>query len=1062
MRADARALTARLRLRPKCGKLEPIRPASINQTIEGISNVTCSRSTRLCLLGASSVLALLSTPALAQQSAQQSAAVATAPAAAAQAAAPAASAAGAQAPVPSAGGDSATVKEIVVLGVRGAQQAAIKEKLRAPQIVDSIVAEDIGKLPDNTIADSLQRVPGVEITRDAGEGSGVNIRGVPQVLTTLNGEIFLGGGGSTVSVGGDGQTFGGGGLTSAQPTLSDVPPALFAGVDVIKSPQASDLSGGIGGILALKTRRPLDLPDGLTMTGSAQGDYAFVSAKDNQSYSALVGWNQDGKFGGLISFSYTDETLANYHVNDSYSILPITSADLGFPVRPNAGPATNNTAFGSNDYYYQPVSYDFNNSTIQRQRLGIGSSFQYKIIPGLTATVDLNYLHYDNRDTIQEAQVNTNNATNVLQPGAIISSDGGLQNGTYALPHYQSHAENDFTHSDAGDTSFQLAYDNGGRFRGSIRYVGDAALQQTSNAFGDSIATQYVDTAHSGIITPTSGGLPTRVNQNGLPGPIIVNVQPNGSYPQANFITDVSNPANYQLQSSWANGSQTVAQINVGRADGSYDVGWGPLKTIDFGARYSDRFIKYTQFNYLSLEGGTGPQNEYYFHDSLIGDNNYPTGNPTIPGLSIIKQYPYSSLPSGYVSMVKIKGVNIPIPDINTAVMNNAVAYLNSIYPGEKAFEDPTQSYSVDEKETSGYIQGDFASTTPWLGLPFSGNFGVRIVNTQLHITNFITNGADYIGSTGSYNGVLDNLGENHFTNEYTDVLPNFNVSFDVTDNQKLRLAVNKAVARQDLGALGPGFSASYEANNGRNPNLPNSTQLFLQASSGNPNLQPFRSTNWQGSYEWYFHRSSLLSLALFYIDIASFPLQATVQEPEPDGDGVVRAGGPVTTTVNGGSASIKGLEAAYQQAFDFLPGVFSGLGTNINFTYSDSETNNFDSSGQRELLPNNSKFQVNGILFYQKGPWQGRIAYNWRSTEFVQAYGIGSGSSAQNLGIYAKPIGFLDASVSYDVNRHMTFFAQATNITQSSQQRYLQFPDVFYDENQYETRLTVGVRLRN
>lgn len=963
--------------------------------------------------------------------------------------------------VTTAGGDN-TVHEITVLGVRGAQQAAIREKQLAPQIVDSIVAEDIGKLPDNTIADSLQRVPGVEITRDAGEGSGVNIRGVPQVLTTLNGEIFLGGGGSTVAVGGDGQSFGGGALTSAQPTLSDVPPALFAGVDVIKSPQASDLSGGIGGILALKTRRPLDLQRGLTLTGSAQGDYAFVSDNANQSYSGLIGWNNDGKFGALFAFSYTDETLANYHVNDGYSILPVTSSDLGFPVRPTAGPQTNSTAFGSNDYYYQPVYYAFNNSTIDRQRLGLSSSFQYKILPGLVATVDLDYLHYDNRDSIQEMQVNTNNALNVLQPGATISSDGALLNGTYDLPHYQMHAENDFTHSDAGDTSFQLAYNNGGRFRGSIRYVGDAALQQTSNAFGDSIATQYVDTAHSGIITPTSNGLPTRVNQNGLPGPVVVSVQPNASYPQAQLITDVTNPANYQLQSSWANGSQTVAQINVGRADGSYDVNFGPLRTIDFGARYSDRSIKYTQFNYLSLEGGSGPNNEYYFHDSLISDTNFPTGNANIPGVSIIHQYPYSTLPAGYVSSVKIKGVNVALPDINTKVMNNAVAYLDSIYPGERPFEDPTQSYSVDEKETSGYIQADYASHLPFLGLPYSGNFGLRIVNTRLGITNFITNGADFIGSTGSYNGVLDNLGENHFTNDYTDVLPQFNVSFDVTDTQKFRLAVNKAVARQDLGALGPGFSASYEANNGRNPSLPNATQLFLQANSGNPDLQPFRSTNWQGSYEWYFHKGSLLSLAAFYIDVASFPLQQTVQEPEPDGDGVVRAGGPVTTTVNGGGASIKGLEAAYQQAFDFLPGIFSGLGTNINFTYSDSQTDNVDSTGQRELLPNNSKYQVNGILYYQKGPWQGRVAYNWRSTEFVQAYGIGSGTEAQNLGIYAKPIGFMDASISYDVNRHLTVYAQATNITQSNQQRYLEFPDVFYDENQYETRLFFGVRLRN
>ena len=137
-------------------------------------------------------------------------------------------------------------QDIVVTGVRGAQQKAINVKRDSAQIVDSIAVEDIGKLPDATIADSLQRVPGVQITRSAGEGASLNIRGLGQVLTTLNGEQFLGASN----------------ITGAQPNLTDVPSELFAGVDVIKSPTARNLSGGVSGIVDLKTRRPFDLPRG--------------------------------------------------------------------------------------------------------------------------------------------------------------------------------------------------------------------------------------------------------------------------------------------------------------------------------------------------------------------------------------------------------------------------------------------------------------------------------------------------------------------------------------------------------------------------------------------------------------------------------------------------------------------------------------------------------------------------------------------------------------------------------------------------------------------------------
>ncbi|MBE7218810.1 MAG: TonB-dependent receptor [Caulobacteraceae bacterium] len=947
----------------------------------------------------------------------------------------------------------ATGPDIVVLGVRGAQRAAINIKRTAPQIVDSIVAEDIGKLPDTTIADSLQRVPGVQITRDAGEGAGVNIRGIPQVLTTLNGELFLDAGAPTQQ---GGQSTAGSSIAQAQPNFGDVPPSLFAGVDVIKSPTADELSGGISGILALKTRRPLDLQRGLTGTLSAQGDYGFRTDSANQSYNGLLSYNANDKFGALIAFAYTKETLANYNPNTSYSFDQPTDQDVGFDLRKD-GVIGNSTALTSKDFYYQPIYYGLNNQTTERERTGINGSFQYKFGGGFTATADVAYLHLNQRDRVEEAEVVFHSKLNVLQPGASIAPDGALLNGTFNLPtdgdgFLQDHSFSGLTTSDATNVSLALDYNNGGRLRGSLRYVGAVAQQSFSSADVDSLGVQRTP------ITLPSGQV-VNADPNGLSN-VQVGVSTTGDSLGVTFPAAVGDPQYYNAQSTWANGNRTDANFNVVRGDAAYDTDWGPLKTLEIGARYGERIVKFNAYKEEEPEGGTDSSHLYYYNDSLIPDPNSPIGATIIPlkpfpslGNLVVQAHDF-----GPITGIPASG----LPFIDPKAMDNNTAFEQSLFGSAPiAYTDPTASYRVTEKETSGYVQADFRGDRfPLIGLSYSGNIGVRLVNTEITIRNFATNSNDFIGAGGSYNGVLLVQGVNESTNSYFDPLPEFNISFDVTDTQKFRLAYNRAVARQDLSTLAQGYVASYEANGTKNPSLPSSAQLFLQASSGNPNLDPFRANIVQGSYEWYFHRASLLSLAAFYVDVDSFPVAATLDETGPmqaDADGVVRAGGPVTTTINGGGGSIKGIELGYQQVFDFLPGWLSGFGAQANYTYSSSDTDNKDVFGDTLPIPNNSTHQVNGVLFYQKGPLQGRVAYNWRSEQYQSAFQVGG----QNIGIYVAPVGFLDASVSYDLNPRLTIFAQGTNLTQSGYDRYLKFSDLYYNQNIFEARVFFGVRLR-
>ncbi|HEX5951558.1 MAG TPA: TonB-dependent receptor plug domain-containing protein, partial [Rhodanobacteraceae bacterium] len=189
----------------------------------------------------------------------------------------------------------ATLSVVNVVGVRASQMRAIELKRIAPNIQDSITAESIGQLPDVTITDALQRVTGVQINRDAGVGTSVDVRGLPEVGTMLNGEVFI-----TPNQ-----------IDSQQPDFEMLPATLFRGVDVIKSPTANMLDSGISGDLNLHTYRPWDLPNGFTYSYSAHGQYGDATDKWGEAASGLISYNAGGRWGLLLSGDFSDTTTEN-------------------------------------------------------------------------------------------------------------------------------------------------------------------------------------------------------------------------------------------------------------------------------------------------------------------------------------------------------------------------------------------------------------------------------------------------------------------------------------------------------------------------------------------------------------------------------------------------------------------------------------------------------------------------------------------------------------------------------------------------------------------------------
>ena len=180
--------------------------------------------------------------------------------------------------------EETVVDEIIVTGIRASQAQSIDIKRNSTGIVDAISAEDIGKLPDVTVADALQRISGIQIQRSAGEGATVNIRGLPQVVTLLNGEQYLAPGN----------------LGSAQPNLNDVPAQLMNSIVVFKSMDVRNAISGISGTIDLRTQRPFNFDEGLTVAKAAEYATGQDTREHDYLFNGLLNWRND-RFGVMLS-----------------------------------------------------------------------------------------------------------------------------------------------------------------------------------------------------------------------------------------------------------------------------------------------------------------------------------------------------------------------------------------------------------------------------------------------------------------------------------------------------------------------------------------------------------------------------------------------------------------------------------------------------------------------------------------------------------------------------------------------------------------------------------------
>lgn len=924
------------------------------------------------------------------------------------------------------------VEEVVVTGLRQSLASAQAIKQNSEQIVDSITAQDIGKFPDVNIAEALQRISGIQIQRNLGEGSTVAIRGLSQVRTELNGhDIFTANGGVGLA-------------------FDEVGPDLLSRVDVFKNPSAEMIEGSLGGTIDLRTRKPFDAP-GRILAATASGTRYDLAKKTGGGLSALYSDRWDtgiGEIGALINGSYQK----SYFRQDLDQVEPYNIH--GPNPDPDGAPVQSSLVPG---YATQNVQVQkgggFNVAQGDRQRKSVSGVLQWRPNDKIEAYAQVLSSSYHFIDT-GVAYFASDDGAAPTGPFTVedgIATSGALANAGGLSVTYGANRKTrttDFT------TGVKWSITDRLTATFDFQHIDSKVNQDSLNLY----LTPYTSgTGVPGLFT----GSYNYVFDNRGKFPTQLAVDPVTGAPSTFF----ADPANYGFTAVQPDRTKNSAVGNTPRVDLTWDFDDGSFfKSLSAGVRYSEKkaINRETNVNNWTTIGGTcanwsSAANCYKVsaHPEFVEDN---------PGQATLLRGKASDSVFGPILQWKLDDALHP---------EAAFAHIKTISGqtvGFGSFDNPAQSTTstVSEKDYAAYMRAAFGATL--LGLDTDGNVGLRYVKTDqsgdgFQVLTYRTAG----GTTPTSTSVVEPYGGGR---SYDTWLPSANLRIHLTPQLQARFAFSKNIYRPTFTQLNPSFNLSPNYNGSDatpltvNPGAPyNAASNPYQGSgsvSGNPNLKPERVTSFDAAGEWYFEPTGYISLTAFrknlrdIIDTRSFLRTETIPNV-----GVVQFNVSAVTNITKGY--VQGFELAGQKFFDFLPGPFSGLGVAANFTYADSNAGTLASGniGSQTFfkvpLINLSKTSYNLIGLYDKYGLNMRVAYNWRS-KFLDSI---SENGAENLPIYFKSYGSLDASIGYQVNEHTSVTLDGQNLTDSINKSYQGDPRLLRNYQINDRRVSLRLQVR-
>lgn len=938
--------------------------------------------------------------------------------------------------------------DIIVTGIRASLSASLNIKRDAQGVVDAISAEDIGKFPDTNLAESLQRITGVSIDRNSGEGSTVTVRGFgPDYnLVLLNGRQM-----PTSSLGGSN-----GAPASRSFDFANLASEGIAGVEVYKSGRATLATGGIGSVINIKTARPLDRP-GFHGSVGAKAVYdtsSFDGKKITPEVSGIISDTfADGRIGILVSGSYQKRNASQAQFNagwrEGYLGNENNWGSLALPGDPRYANITNRPNATSTYQVTQNAGYDFTSFT--RERINGQLVLQVKPTDTLVATVDYTFSQntIDARTNSIGVWFNHNNTSS------------SWTDGPAAGPNFYAETFGAGEGKDLAITGAVAANRSVNRsIGGNLTWDGPGGLRLVLDGHHSTAESKPTLPYGSGIAVGSAiyGVLSQKVDFT-QPMPVIsVATAPGSAITAANI-----RPAGNAFRNAYMRD-----ELNEVSLKGGYDFDSSFIDSLDFGVTMTDNRVR-SAFGVIQNDTWGGTLTAAETPDSLYTITNLPNDLAGQKG---------AGDPSIIPSYFKIDTVEL------ITLLNSRLGICASAQTAGTCLAKYTADRTVHERTWAPFIQS--SHTFELLDGPAHLRLGLRYENTKIDSSALVPIPNRTVWTGGNETTIIYGANQASATlkGQYRNWLPA--IDFDMTPvrNVKLRASYSHTITRPDYASMQGGTTLDSPIRIGGST-----------GASGNPGLLPYKSRNIDLSAEWYYAPTSYISVGFFHKVVSNYISQTQVNQPafgltnaaaganaaaaraalgpnataaqlvayiaqrfpasfDAANNGIIgQPGDPLVNFVitqptnSDQKAKLSGWEFAIQHSF-----WETGFGTILNYTVVKSDTK-FDNT-LRYTVPQfavtGASNSANAVLYYDKKGLQARLAYNWRAG-FLSGYGFDP--------YYIDSYGQFDASASYEIRKGLTIFAEGINITNADRRgRQRNSQTVFFSAPGY-ARYAAGVR---
>ncbi|QEY10911.1 MULTISPECIES: TonB-dependent receptor [unclassified Cellvibrio] len=868
------------------------------------------------------------------------------------------------------------IEEVVVTGFRQSVLNALDAKRSSDTVIEAISADDIGGLPDVSIADSLSRLPGVTSVRTGGQASELNIRGMSGdfVFATMNGREQV----STST----------GPIAGRKIEFDVYPSELISQAAVYKSPKASLIEGGVAGSIELTTVNPL----------KNSKEHSFNVGVRGSSNSRTSEVEDAIDFGHRFNASYqgkfADETIGFALGYAKLSAPSVANQYIGL----NYNGQRNIDADADNEFVSEGMEMQQRGG--EEQRDSYLATVVWEPNESFTLKGDVFNTKADSEAFARGFRVKTLHSENTVITNPVIV-DNNMIGGTVSGDGTSNFAVFTVNDNDSREAEV-LSYGLNAEWRLNQWTINaDVSFSESDGDFqnGGTRALLYNDTSVANPVR--SAESITYINKGLKPADFFASQD----YTNLNRIalTEVG---------QWP--FITHNEINAQKIDVKYEMDTPFITSVEAGIRNSSR-------EYTGARGQDGYGSEF---------GNHPS------------QFPIA-LTDDMVKVVEFGGDLKGMPNFFAIDFDDAVAAVeaargrdwNPVANWENNWT-MIQSGTVTEDVLAAYVMANFA--TELGATPVTGNLGVRVVESDQSSDGYLQIGAGAGQPITDERGVVSNdYVTNTMGQKYTDYLPSLNLNFQITDQDNIRFAAAKVMSRPPVSQLKSGAGSWIDGED-----------RFNAWGNTSPLLDPFYANQYDLSYEHYFSETEgAIVVALFRKDIESFIEQITlrgvdfealgfnVPDINPNTGNPLQPGGEYQTAYNNTKGGyIQGIELGYTQTFDFLPGLWSGLGLSSSYSYTESDVERINNLGGEEKdigMPGLSPSNLSTTLFYDYEGFSTRLNYRYREA-FV----------ANQVAVETQEVFYADESVvdyqaSYEFESGLELVFQVNNLTDEPSKTY-------------------------